>query len=399
MLTWIDEPDSQLAYPVPSIGYQFFYQRDAFWMVSAMLDEKVARETWDLVKTTQDESGGVCCHAMPYRWEQGMPGGMTDANLHWVVWAYVNKARYGIEPDMPALQRNLDWMLKTFRTGKPGEYWSRLAGWFDVFDLPKPVLFTHMQGEFAIALRCAKELGLEVSDADLEGATNAYRNFFDEQLGYIPFANTDEFRIMLSPTTLLPEFMSLWLFDEPMLPDSSVQRNLDAIDRVWNKKVAGGFAVPNIIRSDGTFQTKANKTFSPALWWEPGIYHNGGSWLLYEYLAYAAGYRHGWVPRHVGKSAQERMAKRLELEFSEEQEPVSHEFLPLTKALDTPGSVWDGSSEAGVSGPPGSKVFGWNSFVVIANEVIGLRPPRDPIVIKNMAARQRGVAPAKGSAE
>ena len=389
MLTWIDEPGSLMAYLVPSLGYQMLYQRDAFWMAASLLDKRIAEDTWTLVKHTQDESGGVCCHYIPYRWHEGMPGGETDANIHWIIWAYINKMRYGTIPDTNVLSKNLQFIRKTFCKGKPGEYWSLSAGWFDVFDLKgHRVKFAHMQGEFAVMLRCAKELGLDVSGSEIDSAVAGYRNCYDPNQGYIPFGTAPQFKNMLSSTTLLPEFMSLWLFDEPMLSDEAVANTLDSIDRVWNKKRAGGYAVPNIIRSDGQFQTKENKTFAESLWWELGIYHNGGSWLLYEYLAYVAGNRHGWKPKYVGTSALERMNKRLELEFSEELEPVSHEFIPLTKAIDTPGSVWDGSSDARVPGPPGSKVFGWNSFVIIANEVAGIRHPKDPIVIKNLQCRK-----------
>ena len=129
--------------------------------------------------------------------------------------------------------------------------------------------------------------------------------------------------------------------------------------------------------------------FAAVLWWEPGIYHNGGSWLLYEDLAYVAGLKHGWQPKYLGQSALERMHKRLSLEFSEALEPVSHEYLPLTRAIDTPGSVWDGSSDEGVPGPPGSKVFGWNAFVLIANEVAGLRQAQDPIVVGHQRGQRR----------
>ena len=385
MLFWIDEPSSQKAFPVPSLGYQMMYQRDAFWMTASILDKRAAEETWTLVKRTQDETGAVCCHYIPYRWHEGMPGGQTDANIHWIIWSYINMIRYGSVPEINALSKNLQFIRKTFCKGKPGEYWSLSAGWFDVFDLKgQQVRFAHMQGEFAVTLRCAKELGLNVSSSEIESAITGYQKCYDPNKGYISFGLAPQFANMLSSTTLLPEFMSLWLFDETMLSDEVVANTLDSIDRVWNKRHAGGFAVPNIIRCDGEFQSKKNKTFAENLWWEPGIYHNGGSWLLYEYLAYVVGHRHGWKPKYVGSSALDRMNKRLELEFSEELEPVSHEYIPLTKAIDTPGSVWDGTSDSGVHGPPGSKVFGWNSFVIIANEVAGIRQPKDPIVLAHL---------------
>ena len=383
MLTWIDEPGSFMAYPSPSIGYQFLYQRDAFWMVAAQLDKRIAEQTWELVRYTQDDTGGVCCHYIPYRFHAGMPGGQTDANMHWLIWAYINLRRYRSAPDIDAIKKNLDWTRANFCTRNDGEYLTRSAGWFDVFKLDDPVMVSHMQGEFAVTLRCARELGMPVTEGEIEAAENRYRACYDSSRGFMPFGETDRFRELLSPTVLMPEFLSLWLFNKPILGDHEVNSTLDSIDRAWDKRRAEGFATPNIITEDGRFQSKESKVFAPVLWWEPGIYHNGGSWLLYEYLAYVAGHLHGWKPETVGASALERMEKRLHLEFSEEHQPVSHEYLPLTAAIDTPGSVWDGRSDDGIPGPPGSKVFGWNAFIIIANEVAGIRPAHDPIVVEH----------------
>jgi hypothetical protein len=70
-----------------------------------------------------------------------------------LIWAYVNHARYGTAHDRQALEQNLGWIRNRFCIGKPGEYWSHSGGWYDVFALKNPVLFTHMQGEFAVSLR------------------------------------------------------------------------------------------------------------------------------------------------------------------------------------------------------------------------------------------------------
>jgi hypothetical protein len=233
-------------------------------------------------------------------------------------------------------------------------------------------------------------LGLDVTEQEIRAAEDVYRSFYEPKLGYLPFGPDLPFRKLVSPSVLMPEFLSLWLFDRPLLPDEAVTKTLDYMDRIWNQRRAGGYAVPNMLWDDGEFQRKETKVYAPSLWWEPGIYANGGSYLLYEYLAYVVGLKHGWIPEKVGKSAQERMAKRLELEFSEELQPVSHEYIPLTQAIDTPGSVWDGRSDQGIPGPPGSKVFGWNAFVVIANEVAGVRSPQDPIVIRHLKRRAEG---------
>lgn len=107
-------------------------------------------------------------------------------------------------------------------------------------------------------------------------------------------------------------------------------------------------------------------------------------------MAYSVGHLHGWKPKHVGKSGAHRIAKRMQLEISERDQPVSHEYLPMTQnGINTPSSVWNGMSDEGISGPPGAKVFGWNAFVRVIREVAGLREVEDPILLENLAKRSQ----------
>ena len=92
-----------------------------------------------------------------------------------------------------------------------------------------------------------------------------------------------------------------------------------------------------------------------------GFYYNGGSWFRGEYCAYVAGLKHGW------KKAKPLMENRAWAEiYLNPKWPFSKEFIP-TKWTTTE-SWW--TSTRGLC---------WNVFILMADEVAGLRTPEmDP---------------------
>lgn len=88
-----------------------------------------------------------------------------------------------------------------------------------------------------------------------------------------------------------------------------------------------------------------------------GFYYNGGSWMRPEYCGYVVGYRHGW------KKAKALMENRAWAEINLNPKwPYSKEFIP-TK-WETTDSWW-----------PSTRGLCWNVFILMANEVAGLRTP------------------------
>jgi hypothetical protein len=88
-----------------------------------------------------------------------------------------------------------------------------------------------------------------------------------------------------------------------------------------------------------------------------GFYYNGGSWMRAEYCAYVTGLKHGWT------KARPLMDNRVWAEINlNPQWPFSKEFIP-TKWTTT-DSWW-----------PSTKGLCWNVFILIADEVAGLRTP------------------------
>ena len=88
-----------------------------------------------------------------------------------------------------------------------------------------------------------------------------------------------------------------------------------------------------------------------------GVYYNGGSWMRAEYCAYVVGQRHGW------DKATKLMEKRVWAEINLNPEwPYSKEF--ISTKWTTTETWW-----------PSTRGLCWNVFILMANEVAGLRKP------------------------
>jgi len=166
------------------------------------------------------------------------------------------------------------------------------------------------------------------------------------------------------------------LFNRPILTDEMVKNHLDQMP-VLNKAANSphpelGTTAPICVRV-----TKDEKGFSYLTGdYQPfekfgednysngksdGFYYNGGSWFRAEYCAYVVGLKHGWT------KAKPLMENRIWAEIYLNPEwPFSKEFIP-TKYTST-DNWW-----------PSTRGLCWNVFILMANEVAGLRTPEmDP---------------------
>jgi hypothetical protein len=132
----------------------------------------------------------------------------------------------------------------------------------------------------------------------------------------------------------------LWLFKRPILTDITVAATLATQARFF-----GGYRVV----------TDARGHYLPASAFivrvQPGDYQNGGSWLLFDYLALASGYFHH-VPG-VGSA----MRQRLRLEYM--RSPTFHEYLntnPLDRIYKNEAPIRDG--------------FSWDTFISAVDSMV-----------------------------
>lgn len=359
MLVWITSRYNFAPLNVPSINYApDMYNRDSFWSVMGVYDKETSESIFNQWAATQDSRGAIGTIITPCMGSTEVKG--NEATLEFLWFALVNKRLYGTHLPMDKLKKAFDFCLEEFDSDGDGKCSSEFVlGQNDVVEYPdKTSGLAVNQGMFAVTLQVAAELGFPVSHEYIEKANQYYREFYDSEKGYI--IDNRMYPYSITFNSLLPEFVSLWLFDKPILTSEMVINTLDKIP------YKNGYS-PIISHVNNVYFTIEDKPFSPGMFWDNGIYYNAGSWMREEICGYVAGLKHGW------KDAERRIKERMHVEISlNPDEPFSHEFLPFD--LSVKGCWW-----------PSTRVFSWNVFVLRALEVAGMRnPAQDPDYEKNV---------------
>ncbi len=371
MLTWITSINDFTPFNVPNMNYSpDMYNRDSFFSIISSYNRELNLKIWNQWAKTQTAKGAVGTIITPYMGTVEVKD--NEATIQWLIWAMMNKRRFGVTLPAEKINKAVEYVLNEFDDDKDGICKSHFTlSQIDIIEYkPKTDRLAVNQGMFAIALRTIKELGFDISDEYLEKAEKGYRDFYDVQRKHLLFdKNLPE---IMSLTDLEPEFFSLWLFNRPILSDTMVINHLEQIP-VLNKVPDSphpmyGTTAPICVRI--TDDEKGYAYLSPD--YQPfgefgetgykngardGFYYNGGSWFRAEYCAYVVGQRHGW------NKAKNYMENRIWAEINlNPQWPYSKEFIP-TKWTTT-DSWW-----------PSTRGLSWNVFVLMANEVAGLRTP------------------------
>jgi len=346
MLNWLAEPGLRKPLCVPSIDYFEMYFRDVFWSVNAVEDRELNQTIFSMIKNTIDDQNWVDNIITPYF--GSIEKVDNELNYLYVIWSYLNQKRYGTAPDTGQITRVMELVMNRYDPERTGMIKvNNPQSLMDVMWQEEPSLFAVSQGYYALTVKTALALGIDMADSGyLQKTIQGYQSYYIEDhagKGYLQsFAgnalgdNGEDLKIV-SCLDFEPEFLSLYLFDESLLGSRIVRGALESIP------VFSGCLMPIIACADGTFFTKERNPFSSGHFWEGGRYANGGSYLRPQYIALAVGKYHGWRP------ADELMEKRLKVEFETlEDWPVSIEYLD---ALGNPEKSSD------------HKVFAWNVFV------------------------------------
>ncbi|MEP7127798.1 MAG: hypothetical protein ABI729_02975, partial [Chitinophagales bacterium] len=296
----------------------------------------------------------------------------NEATIEWLIWAMMNKRRFGSMLPKEKIEKAVDYVLNEFDADRDGKCESHFSlSQVDIVDFnPKTNRLAVNQGMLAIALRTIKELGFDISESYIQKAEEEYRNFYDVKRKHLLFDRN--FPDIITLTDLEPEFFSLWLFNSPMLTDEMVKNHLDQMP-VLNKVANSphpeyGTTAPICVRLthdkkgfaylSGDYQPFDKfgaENYSNGK--SDGFYYNGGSWFRAEYCAYVVGLKHGWTK--AGMLMENRVWAEI---YLNPEWPFSKEFIP-TKWTTT-DSWW--TSTRGLC---------WNVFILMADEVAGLRTP------------------------
>lgn len=369
MLTWITDVNDFTPFNVPNMNYApDMYNRDSYFSTVASYNKELNLSIWEQWGKTQTAKGGIGTIITPLM--GSVEAKDNEATIEWLIWAMMNKRRFGATLPMDKIRKAVDYVLNEFDSNRDGICKAHFSlSQVDIVDFnPKTDRLGVNQGMLAIALRTIRELGFDISETYIQKAEAEYRNFYDVKRKHLLFDKN--FPDIITLTDLEPEFFSLWLFNRPILTDEMVKNQLDQIP-VLNKvpnsphpqlgttapicvrltKDAAGFAY--LSGDYQPFEKFGEENYSNGK--SDGYYYNGGSWFRAEYCAYVVGLKHGW------KNAKPLMENRAWAEiYLNPKWPFSKEFIP-TKWTTT-DSWW-----------PSTRGLCWNVFILMADEVAGLR--------------------------
>ncbi len=222
-LTWITDVNNFKPFNVPNMNYApDMYNRDSFFSTVSTYNKELNLSIWDQWSKTQTAKGSIGTIITPLM--GSIEAKDNEATIEWLIWAMINKRRFGVELPQEKIKKAVNYVLNEFDADRDGKCKAHFPmSQIDIIDYdPKTDRLAVNQGMFAIALKTIKELGFDITDDYIHKAENEYRGFYDPKRKHIMFDK--DFPDILSLTDLEPEFFSLWLFKEPMLTDEMVKK-------------------------------------------------------------------------------------------------------------------------------------------------------------------------------
>lgn len=376
MLCWIAGPESFRPILAPSIWYSAageMYMRDSFFALNGIHNRELNEGVFDVWAENQGEDGAINTLVEPNL--ANVERKSNDSTPLWLMWALLNKRRFGTNLPAEKVRKAAEYCLNTYDPRGDGLCSAQFVmGQLDVIRYPEGTsVICENQGMLAVTLRVIKELQIPgvsetIQESHLARAEELYRSYYDPLKKFLrPARDIDD---AIGFAEVFPEFLSLWLFKRKLLTDEMVVNHLDRIPAMMPREECpfprnNGTVRPILIGipangkkwsyfdekwhpmiSDSFAATYANRSAD-------GIYYNGGSWMRIEVCGYVAGMLHKWSPAKVA------IANRLWAELNIASEfPTSQEYLATE-----PKNSYYGYH----------RVFAWNSFVLQALELAGMR--------------------------
>jgi hypothetical protein len=382
MLSWSAEQEGIRPMLAPSIWYSAageMYMRDSFYALNGIHNRELNEKVFTLWGDNQGADGAINTLVEPNI--ANIERKSNDSTPLWLMWALLNRRRFGTELPMDKVRQAAEYCLATYDPRREAICTAQfVVGDLDVISYPEGTsIICESQGMLAILLRVIRELQIpklsaSISEGYIAKAEEGYRSYYDVTRGFLsPARNIHD---AVSFSDIFPEFLSLWLFKRKLLTDEMVVNHLNHLPVLLPRKdcpypAEGGSARPWFIGlpaggkewsfftekwhpmvSDSFAVNYADKAMD-------GVYCNGGSWMRIEVCGYVTGKLHGW------QNAEHAIANRLWAEINTDADfPTSQEYLPTD-----PRNPFFGYH----------RVFAWNAFVLQALEMAKLRAPEmDP---------------------
>jgi hypothetical protein len=378
MLSWNAEMEELRPMLAPSIWYSAageMYLRDSFYALNGIHNRELNVKVFTTWADNQGADGAINTLVEPGI--ANLERKSNDSTPLWLMWALLNRRRFGTALPIDKVRRAAEYCLAAYDPKREAICTAQFVmGQLDVIHYPEGTrILCENQGMLAVLLRVIRELQIpelsaSISESYIAKAEEGYRSYYDADRGFMSPARN--IRDAIGFADIFPEFLSLWLFSRKLLTDEMVVNHLNHIPVMLPNRACpfpgeGGTARPIFIGlpargngwsyftdnwhpmvSDSFAAGYANNTAD-------GVYYNGGSWMRIEVCGYVTGKFHGW------QKAEHAIANRLWAEtHTDEDFPTSQEYLPTDLRNQFFGY---------------HRVFAWNSFVLQALEMAGLRAP------------------------
>ena len=253
------------------------YVRDAFWQ-SWILDEEIEAESYRALVFGEGKLGIAAEYPL--------------VHLIWTYRLFKNGRSFDRENAKLALQGIFECMDKY----SDGGYYANslremgaFRNWFDMCAFEKDDLDAYNQSLLICALEAAKRLGFEIGDRK-ERAIEHYHKLFNGKY----FQLSDKKKYMCLDFTV-GEVIHYVLFGELFIDQKAFETTYR---RIVDGPAKTPYGIKIISTEDGGLPTldafaAYGQVFEEVKTHEPGRYHLGGSWHLYEILFHIAGYLHG----------------------------------------------------------------------------------------------------------
>ena len=223
-----------------------------------------------------------------------------EDNCHYyLIWAVLMQ-RAGGSVDKALVQRAYDFIRQNEKDGLyippplPGSPNPR--GWktyhdvllYDNDDCP-----TSDQGFHCAALLAARELGLGVTEVEIQRAIAGYVALFNPELGFFPTSRKQ--RETLGQDTLYGATLAYAVFGKKLLTDALVRAHF-----TYSEKVKTPYGLRVISKADGSL-----------LEGHSGVYCYGGSWFLNDAANYLLAQVHGVPAAQIDALLAERILREL----------------------------------------------------------------------------------------
>ncbi len=220
-----------------------------------------------------------------------------ENSQYYLIWALLLK-RAGGNPDMRNVKRAYTFIRDHEKDGfylaprlDPGSkcyrtYQDQLP--YEDDDPP-----SSNQGFHCGALMAAKELGLPVSDEDIDKSIAAYRSIFNKEGGYMPTSLKQQ--DLVGQDALYGEVLTYAVFGKKLLTDEIVRTHLETTMRIQSP-----YGMRVISKANGDL-----------LDGHSGEYCFGGSWFIHDAPNYLAGLIHGMDSQWVDDRLLWRIRKEL----------------------------------------------------------------------------------------